>query len=353
MPYKTRIKNLQKTLGEKGCDALLIENLVDILYLTGCDLSLGKVLVTPRTARLIVDSRYYDSCKKHSPIPTRLLDKETLEKELASLKVDILGFDADHTPYQQYKNLRKLPVALKALNHPLAALRMVKDSKEIQALRDAAALGSEGFDYIAKLLKPGITEMEIAVELEIFWKRKGSKALAFDPIIAFGANSAIPHYHPGPVKLKKGMPVLIDIGVNYKHYHSDMTRVLFCGKPDKKMVEIYGIVLKAQELALAQCSPGMRIADLDKTARAYIESQGYGKQFSHSLGHGVGLEIHEAPGIRSACKKSEKLEKGMVITIEPGIYIPGTGGVRIEDTVVITKNGCENLTNRSKELTVI
>jgi len=204
------------------------------------------------------------------------------------------------------------------------------------------------------MLKEGISENELAIELEIFWKRRGSKAIAFDPIIAFGSNSSMPHYRVGQRKLNTGEAVLIDIGVNLNHYHSDMTRVVFFGDPDPKIASIYEIVLKAQELALENCRPGTPIAELDASARTYIEQKGYGENFTHSLGHGVGLEIHELPLIRSQSPGADtQLEEGMVVTIEPGIYLPGIGGVRIEDTVAITRDGYENLTNRSKELSII
>lgn len=164
----------------------------------------------------------------------------------------------------------------------------------------------------------------------------------------------MPHYRAGNTKLKQGMPILIDIGVNYRHYHSDMTRVVFLGEPDPKLKTIYHIVEKAQKEALQLCKPGTLIGELDRAARGYIESQGYGDHFGHGLGHGVGLEIHELPNVRNKPPfNSMVLLPGMVITIEPGIYIPDIGGVRIEDTIVITENGHENLTERSKELNIL
>jgi Xaa-Pro aminopeptidase len=221
-------------------------------------------------------------------------------------------------------------------------------------LRKAANLGTEGFEYLLEIIREGISEAELAVELEIFWKRKGSRGLSFQPIIAFGASSSMPHWRASSARLKKGDAILIDIGVHYHHYHSDMTRVVYFKEADPKMVEIHSIVQEAQQLALSLCKPGVKIGELDKTARDSITKRGYGAHFTHSLGHGIGLEIHELPTLRSGSPQSDLLlEPGMCITIEPGIYLAGVGGVRLEDTVVITESGYENLTKPSKDVRVV
>lgn len=356
-----RIKKLQEVLVEKDLDAFIVDDLTNLLYLTGQQLSLGRLVVTPKAARLIIDSRYYESCKKQSPIPVVLHEPHVLEKLLEQKQfsnIKAIGFDAETTSFKQHRDLQVLlkkvdrKIKLAPLNNPVKQLRSIKDDTEIAILKKAANLGSEGFHFVCSLLKAGITEIEVANELEIFWKRKGSKGLAFESIIAFGPNSSMPHYRPQDVKLKKGQPVLIDIGVNLDDYNSDMTRVVFFGKPQPKMVEIYNIVLEAQKAALALCKPGTLISDLDKAARDLITSRGYGKNFTHSLGHGVGLEIHEEPTLRAQPTK-QRLVPGMIITIEPGIYLSDIGGVRIEDTVAITEKGHINLSSPSKELLVI
>ena len=199
--------------------------------------------------------------------------------------------------------------------------------------------------YVLSLLKEEISEAELALELEFFWKKRGAKKLAFDPIIAFGANSSMPHYRAGLAKLQSHTSILIDIGVVLSHYHSDMTRVVHFGTPTSVIEKIYSIVEEAKARALALCCPGTLVGELDRAARDWIASQGYGERFTHSLGHGVGLDIHEPPTIRdSGLYRTLPLQPGMVITIEPGIYLPGIGGVRLEDTVLITENGHENLT---------
>lgn len=360
MDYSSRLAKLQLHLQQANCDILLIENLIDIYYMTGLELSAGKLLVDSEGACLIVDSRYYENCQKHCPFSVLLLSENAFENwicERSSLST--IGFDSTTTSYSRYQELKKQirslkkrlsekhPLKLVSLSSPLRMIRCIKDADEIALLKTAADLGSEGYDFLCNSLVQGISEKELALELEIFWKRKGSKALAFDPIIAFGPNSSMPHYRPSNRRLKQGDCVLIDIGVNVEHYHSDMTRVIFFGPKSKKIEEIYAIVREAQQRALQLCAPGTPIKELDKAARNYIASKGYGDKFTHNLGHGIGLEIHEAPSLnQKGPDRNVKLQEGMAITIEPGIYLPDIGGVRLEDSIVITSKGYENLTKR-------
>lgn len=360
MNYTARLKRLQLHLQKEHCDILLIEDVTNIYYMTGLELSTGKLLVDAEGACLFVDSRYFENCQKQCPFSVILLKENSLEDWLCErTALSSFGFDSTTTNYLRFLELKKQAKALKdrlkegqalklmALPSPLRMLRCIKDAEEIALLKTAAKLGSEGFDFLCNSLASGVSEKELALELDIFWKRKGSKALAFDPIIAFGPNSSMPHYHPGNRRLKKGDCVLLDIGVNVKHYHSDMTRVVFFGTRSKKIQEIYEIVREAQQRALQLCKPGTLIKQLDVAARGYITQKGYGEHFTHNLGHGVGLEIHEAPTLsQKGPDKSLKLQEGMVITIEPGIYLADIGGVRLEDTVVITASGYENLTKR-------
>ena len=360
--YHQRLKKLHHLMEQAHCDAFVVDDPTDLFYLTGQDLSAGKLLVHKHGALLAVDNRYFEMCKKSSPVPVHLLvTNQSLFPLLLQPEFEFIqsfGVNSSHTTYRSYldmmsemdkinQSLSGRKIQLKPLENLVGKLRQIKGDEEIQILRAAAALGSEGFDYVLSLLQEGISEEEIAIELEIFWKRKGGRKVAFDPIIAFGAHSAIPHYRAGNARLKKGQNVLIDIGVMYNHYHSDMTRVVYFGKPDPKILEIHKIVQEAQAAALALCRPNTLIGDLDAAAREVISSRGYGEFFTHSLGHGVGLDIHEAPTLRDKPPfKEMPLQPGMVITIEPGIYLPGMGGARLEDTVVITGTGHENLTNR-------
>lgn len=358
--YAERLENLQSHLKEQRCDTLVIQDEINLYYLTGLSLSAGSLLVHPKGAELLVDGRYEQACKESSPFPVHPIESgalATLIEKIGPFKT--LGFNSNNFTYSNFLTLEKeiaplTGLTLLPLEGPVEKLRTIKDEEEISLLKEASALGSEGFDYLLTLLREGISEIELAIELEIFWKRKGSKALAFDPIIAFGTNSAMPHYRASGAILQKNQAVLLDIGVCYKHYHSDMTRVVYFGQPDPKMLAIHKVVLEAQEKALQLCRPGVRAAELDAAARDHITDNGFGQYFTHSLGHGIGLEIHEQPFLRNKPPAAERfLQEGMVVTIEPGIYLPGVGGVRIEDSVLLTPQGHENLTNRAKEAQII
>lgn len=353
MDYLARIKQLQTILDAIPCESLLITYPIHLLYLTGIELSAGQLLVLPDAAYLIVDGRYSEICQQLSPCPVLKLEDFSFKNWLQLHQIHQLAFESDKTTYHAFLNLQKIgeelpsdyPFSLLPLESPIQKMRMFKDAEEIAILREAARLGYEGYEFVVSQLKEGIAEQELALELEFFWKRKGAKKLAFDSIIAFGANSSMPHHRAGSTTLQMGMPVLIDIGVVWKHYHSDMTRVVFFGPPSSAMEKIYQVVEKAKQAALTLCRPGIPLKHLDQTARQVMIEEGYGDFFPHSLGHGLGLEIHEPPTIRSKGPFAEQLlEANQVITIEPGLYLPGLGGVRLEDTIVITQTGYENLT---------
>lgn len=338
-----RIKKLLQLMGPK--QAYLITKPVDIYYLTGLDISTGSLVLAQDHCFLLVDGRYFEACKKNSPIPV-YLTKEGLFFELIKDK-DTLVVDGDHTSHSSFLKLQESGKNIQSTKSLTEALRAIKDSEEIRLLKEASNLGLEGFDHALTLLKTGITEAEVAYELEYFWRKKGSQGVAFEPIIAFGANSAMPHYRAGNGVLKEGDIVLIDIGVKKNHYHSDMTRVYFWGQVNPKLHEIHQIVEEAIRSALSKVKAGVLVKEVDATARKLITDRGYGNYFTHSLGHGVGLEIHEYPWVKSGSPFGDvSLEEGMVITIEPGIYLPELGGVRLEDTVIVKKNGYENLTER-------
>ncbi len=346
---KQRIKSAQELLSTYHADALIVEHPTDLYYLTGLEMSAGKLLITPEAVCLLVDGRYIEACQKSSPCRVILLENQAVKNWLsANSKGSTLGFDSRNTSYQTYSTLKKELHAFSMLpiEGPIERLRMIKDDDEIIELRKAAQLGSDGVKWLVSQLREGVTEAELAWSVEHFWKEKGAKKLGFDPIIAFGVNSSMPHYRAGSTPLKKNSPVLLDIGVVRNHYHSDMTRVVFFGDVDPEIKKIYAIVEEAKSLALELCRPGTRVEQLDSAARGYIASQGYGDRFTHNLGHGVGLDIHEMPFLKVAEPfGSEILKPGMVITIEPGIYLPEKGGIRLEDTILITEQGHENLTN--------
>lgn len=335
-------KLLQKIEKNQTC---LITHPVDIYYLTGMNVSSGSLIISHEIRALLVDGRYFEACKTLCPVPVFLL-KEGLLFELIK-GTEALMIDQDNTSYGAFLKLKAAGIRVDPKTSLVKELRAIKDPEEIALLKKASELGLEGYDYVRSLLRPGIKEREVAAELEYFWRKRGSDGVAFDPIIAFGSSSAMPHYRAGDAILKNGDIVLIDIGVTKDHYHSDMTRVVFCGTPVPELKEIHGIVKDAVKAALATLRPGVLLKDVDMAARAVLASAGYEEFFTHSLGHGIGLEIHEFPLVKSAAPYGDVcLEEGMAITIEPGIYLPGIGGVRLEDTVIITKTGYENLTTR-------
>jgi Xaa-Pro aminopeptidase len=344
--FKKRVKDFRKALSSFGVDVFLIENPIDIFYFTGVKLSTGTFYITRRTAILCVDGRYMEMAKKSSPFPVRSIQEKALEKLWKSpswKELFTIGFDTEIS-FAEYKRLKaffsKLKRKLKPCNHPVQKQRAIKDNSELRALKKSAALLWKGFLHIRKNLKVGITESELALLFEWYSRKNGAEALSFKPIIAFGDHSALPHHHSGHRKLKKGDVVLVDIGVVFQGYMSDMTRVIFFGEVPKKMQEFSRLVKQAHKEVLLHLRPGVEVAKLDHIARTVMGKEE--KRFLHSLGHGIGLNVHEYPLISKKTKKV-KLEAGMVITIEPGLYLPGVGGIRHEDMFVITKTGYQNL----------
>ena len=335
----SRVEKLQTLLKKTGFEGCLIEHPTDLFYLTGLELSAGQLIITETSTKLFVDGRYFEICKKEASFEVETSSVKALEasvKPLSSLLID-----AENTTLSRYNALKKMfGRKLKFSDSLVKIARSIKDEKEIALLRKSAKLLWKGFQYISSKLKPGVTEEEIAKLFEIFCLKNGAERLAFDPIIAFGENSAMPHYRAGKRVLRKGDIVLIDIGIEVDHYRSDMTRTLSCGALAPKLLEMQRVVKEAHASALKKCRAGAIISSLDKAARKVMRSYGMEDLFVHSLGHGIGLDTHEFPRIRLG--ENTELEEGMVITIEPGLYLPGLGGVRYEDTVVVTARGFEN-----------
>ena len=355
-----RTGRLKKILGGKGHFPYLITDLYNIKYLTGFSGSNATIVADDKKFYFITDSRYEEYVKAILPKnykfilqsgstsdAVRMCMSETgknrlfLESRALNL-VQFLDFK------KSLKGIRLIPVE----DDPVAGLRMVKDRDEIDTLREAAAITDRCFYHLLELIRPGLTEWEVAVEIETYYKRNGCTACSFDPIVASGAGSSMPHYMPSMTKkISKGDILLVDMGCVYKGYNSDLTRTVFTGKIDSRLEKIYHIVREANERALEAVKPGMGSRELDAVARSYISGCGYGENFGHGLGHGVGIEIHEMPAVKKA--GNVKLKKNMVFTIEPGIYIPGLGGVRIEDMVLVNTAGGEALTQCSKDIIVI
>ena len=349
--YKERLKKLQKLIAQFKVDGCLIEEPTSLFYLTGLQLSLGKLWITPEKACLFVDGRYIQSCKENSPVPAVLVTDKAIQAFIQKEKIKTVAFDSQATSFDRYQVLKKsLP---KITWHPipkiLKEIRAIKDAKEIAAMKKSAKCLWKGFEHIKSILKVGITEVEVAREFEIFCLRHGAKGLAFDAIIAFGANSAKPHYRAGEVKLKKDMLVLVDIGVDVDDYHSDMTRIIFFGDVDPRLKKIYKVVRDAQRAAFEACRSGVTAGELELVALSVIREANMEHLCLHRLGHGIGLDTHEFPSLTAVGDdKNAILKPGMAVTLEPGLYIPGVGGVRYEDTVIVTAKGADNLYPRDK-----
>ncbi len=343
---KKRLKNLQQHLERLGVDGCIIQSPIDLYYLTGLSLSLGSLILSKEECRLFVDGRYIQVALEKSPVRAVMSDKKNIHLFLKKHPAKKVAFDSQHTPYANYEKVKQLfpGSELAAVENILRDLRLIKDSEELEAMRKSAKLLWKGFQALKKKIKAGITETDLALEFEIFCRKQGAEKLAFDPIIAFGPNSAMPHYHPHKVRLKKGQIVLIDIGVTLDSYRSDMTRTLFFGTPDPLLKKWWKIVKESHDAALKICKSGVKLGELDKAARKVMAKEGVEGYYLHSLGHGIGLETHEYPRIKVDGEDKELiLKEGMVITVEPGLYMAGKGGIRYEDTVIVTKSGYENL----------
>lgn len=339
-----RLKRLVEQMQQMGGDSCIIERSVDLFYYTGLKLSAGKLCVTPKEALLCIDGRYLQVAQERAPMRVMFDEKETAAHFFETHKSRTIFFDGQNSSYDSFarwQGLLKATLISKSLL--FKKIRVVKDAHESLAMKKSAELLWRGFEYLLSCLKEGVTEKELCRDFEIFCLKQGGEGLAFDPIIAFGANSAMPHYAPADVSLKAGDIVLIDIGVTLDHYRSDMTRVVFYKQADKELERLYLINKEAQKAALSLCKRGNKLGTLDLAARAVMQKAGVESLFVHSLGHGIGLETHEYPRLKWDHEdKDLLLEPGMVFTVEPGLYIPGKGGVRYEDTIRITEEGYEN-----------
>ncbi len=332
------MSRIQK-LGQQITLPCLIENTYDLFYLTGLSMSKGRLLVTRSGATLFVDGRYYEKAKKEAPCPVLLWEEQ---KKITEKKI---AFDSATVSYEGYLVLKKTfpDIEWVPQAHPVRNLRAIKEQEEIVLMRKAAQITWLGYKKVIECLQEGISEEELALEFEIFCRKKSASGMSFEPIIAFGENSAYPHYRAGKTRLQANQIVLVDVGAVVDHYHADMTRVHFFGKIDPDLAHLVEIVRTAQKKAVAQVKPGALIKDLDQVVRNEFDKANVKRLYIHSLGHGVGLQGHEYPLIRiDSPDQDVALKPGMVFTIEPGLYQPGLGGVRIEDTVLVTENGCEN-----------
>lgn len=335
-------------------DAMLVYSPLNIRYLSGFTGSTAYLYISKKNQILLTDFRYIEQasneCKGFEIID--LLQNGLIATINECIKKDSakkIAFESSIT-YQEYQSLLNglKSIELIAGDQLIEDIRMIKDDSELELIQHAVSIGDQAFTHILDFIKPGITELEIALELEYFMKKQGATKLSFDSIVASGIHSSMPHASPTDKKIENGDFLTLDFGCIYKGYCSDMTRTVVIGKASDQQKNIYQKVLEAQLKAINSIKAGLHSTDIDKLARDVIDSAGYKDNFGHGLGHGVGLYIHENPRLSPIGKYT--LLENMVVTVEPGIYIQGFGGVRIEDMVVVKNNGCNNFTHSPKEL---
>ena len=348
MKIANRLKKLRQRLAEKKIEAILISQPENRHYLSGFDGSFGFLLISQQTKILATDFRYLEQAKRQAPDYKLFQTSGDVENWLPELTDGLnlrqLGFEADHVSFAIYRRLSNIQDELVAVDSLVEPLRAVKEPWEIELITEAAAISDAVLD--AATIQAGMTEQEVAWELEKSLHDKGSQPLPFDIIVASGPNAALPHASPSQRKIKDGEPVVIDIGARVQGYGSDLSRTICLGKADDTFKRVYDTVLGAQLTAIAGITAGITAGQADALARAPIEQAGYGDGFGHGLGHGLGLASHEQPFLSPG--SSDSLVDGMVFTIEPGIYLSGWGGVRIEDTVVM-ENGKIRLLSRARK----
>jgi len=364
--YSRRIKKLQKNLKKKKIDALLVSQPENRHYLTGyrgsdhgiAETSGVLIILSSGPVYLLTDFRYQLQAEKDVPWATVLIYRKGLLKLLnmllPDLKVKTLGFESHYTlcsfAEEMRPILKKKDISLIPTSTLIEKMRVIKDEDEIDLIRASVRLNEEVFQEIAPTISKAQSEIEVALAIESLMRRKGAESISFDSIVASGKNGALPHAVPGNSLIKPNKSLTIDMGLILKNYCSDMTRNFVPGKADKKYISLHRLVRKAQLAGMATVRAGIKGKDVDKKARAVITDAGYGPYFGHGLGHGVGLAVHEEPRLSPLSNK--KLKAGMIVTVEPGIYIPGWGGIRLENMLVVREDGYENLNKNTTWLDI-
>lgn len=343
-----KIAKVIKKLEQDNIDGLILSSPSNISYLTDYRSRDSYLMVSRRENFYITDARYSEEARRNLKGFTVEQINGSIFKKIAdichSLQVRCLGFEERHLSYAEYKKIRKQlndNIGLVATCGLVEQFRQIKTPEELEKIRIATQIAVKAFRFIKDFISTGKKEIEIAAELERFIRYNGASSSAFDIIVASGPNSSFPHHITSQKKVKKDELVLLDLGVDYQGYKSDLTRVFFSGKITSLAKSIHKIVVSAQAKAIAKIKPGRQTREIDFIAREYIRKSGYGGFFSHSLGHGIGLDVHEEPGI--AKKEAKRFEAGMVFTVEPAIYLTGKFGIRIEDMVLVTRKGSEVL----------
>jgi Xaa-Pro aminopeptidase len=349
-----RISKIKSQFQDLDSEVLLFLDINNIRYLTGFTGSDGALIIGERQQLLLVDGRYTNQAKREVDGVEVFEYREKIEgieTIISESGLKSVGFESTVMNVNTYLKLKeKLQgVTLTPISNKIDAIRAIKDEAEIACIRKAAEISFQALSEVCDLIKPGVREKDIALELEYRMGKCGAAQVSFATIVASGTNSAQPHAAPGSREIENGDIIMIDYGAVYCGYHSDETCTFVVGRANKKQKEVYSLVKKAHDSAVKSVKAGVPCKDIDRIARACIESENLGKYFTHGTGHGVGLDVHEAP--RIAAQSESILEAGMVVTIEPGIYIPELWGIRIEDMVLVRNEGFEVLTGVSKDLT--
>lgn len=352
----SRIQRLREVLKERELDAMIVTDLYNLRYLANFTGSTGLAVITHEEAVFVTDFRYTRQASEQAVGFTIRQNKgyifEEVNNYLNEKGLKRVGFEADEMRVSTYLWIKEnFTAELVATRDVIETLRQLKEPAELETIKEACAITDEAFAYILTYVKPGMTEIQVANELERFLKTKGATAMSFETIVASGVRSSMPHGVASDKVIEDGDIVTLDFGCYYKGYSSDMTRTFAVGSVDPKLEEIYHIVLEAHEIVNRHAKAGMTGKEIDALARDYITEKGYGEYFGHSLGHGLGLNVHELPGVNF--RNEEPIAAGAVITNEPGIYIDGLGGVRIEDDLLVTDTGVISLNKSPKHLIII
>ncbi|MFW7364277.1 M24 family metallopeptidase [Vagococcus fluvialis] len=351
-----RVNNLREQMKSEGISSFLITSPYNLRYLTGFTGTTGLALIGLEEAFFITDFRYTEQAAKQC-VGFEIVKNvgpilEVVADLVESKNIENLGFEESFVPFKQYVELEGLlEVDLIPVSGMVEELREVKDEEEIAIVEKACEIADKAFSHILTYIKPGMTEIQVANELDFYMRSLGASSVSFETIVASGLRSAMPHGVASEKVIEQGDMITIDFGCYYNGYVSDMTRTISLGEPSDKLREIYNVVKEAQQKVLDVAKPGMTGVELDAVARDYIASKGYNEAFGHSTGHGIGLEIHEGPNVSKLAEKA--FVPGNIITNEPGIYLPGIGGVRIEDDMLVTENGIKRLTHSEKELIIL
>ncbi|MFZ5952714.1 MAG: M24 family metallopeptidase [Candidatus Rifleibacteriota bacterium] len=354
MNYHSRLEKYRDFLRqEKNVQGVLLTDRTNIRYLCGFSGSCGYLLVTKKDAWFFTDFRYQEQSAREIGDLAKVEifynnAVETIFKKVKAARIKCLGVEKNISLQSYLTYVEEFAGKIEPITDHVRTLRQIKDEDELKSLKKAFAIADKAFADLLDEIKPGMTEIEVAARLEYSMKCFGSEAPSFSTIIAAGPNSSCPHAQPTMRKLKAGEMVKIDFGATWQGYHSDMTRTVFLGPATDKFKKVYEIVLRAQQKAIKALKPGMKCKDIDKIARDEIIEAGYGDYFGHGLGHSYGLEIHEAPSLSAKC--DAEIEPGMTFTVEPGIYLPGWGGIRIEDSFLVEKDGLIKLTRTPNSL---